>query len=234
MDRRDFLKTSVYLSAVTLAQLSGFGCSHQSSNAAPASPIIPLPYPMDALAPYISERTLEFHYGKHHQAYAANTVKLITGTAMAGMPLVEIIRKSFGNKEETALYHNAAQVFNHNFYWQSMKPKGGGKPDGKLLQAIDASFGNLDTFVKQLTESAAGLFGSGWTWLVKDGDRLKVINTADADTPVTTGMVPLLTLDVWEHAYYLDYQNRRIDYIRAYIEHLANWEFAAKNLDQTG
>jgi Fe-Mn family superoxide dismutase len=234
MDRRDFLKTSIHLSAFAMIQLAGIGCSSQSGTTASPSGLSPLPYHNDALEPYISSRTIEFHYGKHHQGYAANTLKLIAGTKLAKLPLKDIIQQSQGIKELVPTYNNAAQLFNHNFYWESMKPNGGGKPHGKILQAIEQSLGTFDAFVKTFSESAAAQFGSGWTWLVKDGKQLKVINTGNADTPVTMGAAPLLTIDVWEHAYYLDYQNRRADYIRAFLEHLINWEFVEKNLELAG
>ena len=235
MDRRDFFKTSFYLSAFAMVQLAGIGCSRQSGTTEPPSSLLsPLPYNQDSLEPYISSRTIEFHYGKHHQGYAANTLKLIAGTNLAKLPLKEIIQNSHEIKELVSTYNNAAQLFNHNFYWQCMKPNGGGKPQGKILQAIEQSFGSFDAFAKTFSESAASQFGSGWTWLVKDGNQLKVINTSNADTPIIMGMVPLLTLDVWEHAYYLDYQNRRADYIRGFMEHLVNWEFAGKNLELAG
>jgi len=234
MDRRDFLKTSFHLSAFAIIQLAGIGCSRQSGIAESSSGLSPLPYHKDALEPYISSRTIEFHYEKHHQGYAANTLKLIAGTKLAKLPLRDIIQQSQGIKELVPTYNNAAQLFNHNFYWESMKPNGGGKPQGKILQAIEQSFGSFDAFVKTFSESATAQFGSGWTWLVKDGNQLKVINTGNADSPVTMATTPLLTIDVWEHAYYLDYQNRRTDYIRAFLEHLVNWEFAGKNLKLAG
>ncbi len=234
MDRRDFIKTTFQLSALAMIQLTGIGCSRQPEAADPTSNLSPLLYNANALEPYISSRTIEFHYTKHHQGYAANTAKLIAGTKLAKLPLKDIIQKSHGVKELVPTYNNAAQLFNHNFYWQSMKPNGGGKPQGKILQAVEQSFGTFDAFAKTFTESAAAQFGSGWTWLVKDGNELKVINTGNADTPFTMGMVPLLTLDVWEHAYYLDYQNRRTDYIRAFMDHLLNWEFAGKQLELAG
>ncbi len=234
MDRRDFFKTSFYLSALAMVQLSGIGCSRQSDTTTALPGLPPLPYHTNALEPYISSRTIEFHYGKHHQAYATNTQKLIAGTKLEKLPLKDIVQKSYGNKELVSTYNNAAQLFNHDFYWECMKPNGGGKPQGKIFQAIERSFGNFDAFVKIFSESAAARFGSGWTWLVKDGDHLKVISTGNADTPIATGSVPLLTIDVWEHAYYLDYQNRRADYIKAFMDHLVNWEFAAKNLAQAG
>jgi superoxide dismutase, Fe-Mn family len=234
MDRRDFFKTSFYLSALAMVQLTGIGCSRQPGSAESSSGLPPLPYKNDALEPYISSRTIEFHYGKHHQGYAANTLKMIAGTNLAKLPLKDIILKSQGIKELIPTYNNTAQLFNHNFYWESMKPKGGGKPQGKILQAIEQSFGGFDAFVKTFTESATAQFGSGWTWLVKDGNHLKVINTGNADTPLTMELIPLLTIDLWEHAYYLDYQNRRADYIRTFLDHLVNWDFAGKNLELAG
>ncbi len=233
MDRRDFLKTSFYLSALAMIQLGGIGCSRQPDAGDPTSNLSPLPYDTNALEPYISARTVEFHYTKHHQGYAANTLKLINGTKLAKLPLKDIIQKTHGNTELVSTYNNAAQLFNHNFYWESMKPNGGGSPQGKIHQAIEQSFGTFDAFVKIFSESAASQFGSGWTWLVKDANQLKVINTGNADTPIAKRMIPILTLDVWEHAYYLDYQNRRADYVRAFLEHLVNWDFAVKNLEQT-
>ena len=234
MDRRDFFKTSFYLSALAMAELAGIGCSRQSETTKSLLGLPPLLYHNDALEPYISARTIEFHYGKHHQAYAANTRKLIAGTKLEKLPLKDIVQKSYGIKELVPTYNNAAQLFNHDFYWESMKPNGGGKPQGKILQAIAQSFGSFDAFVKIFSESAAAQFGSGWAWLVKDGNQLKVISTGNADTPITMGSTPLLTIDVWEHAYYLDYQNRRVDYIKAFMDHLVNWEFAGKNLELAG
>jgi Fe-Mn family superoxide dismutase len=216
-----------------MVQLSGIGCSRQPQAGDPTSNLSPLPYDTNALEPYISARTIEFHYGKHHQGYAANTQKLIAGTKLEKLPLMAIIQNTRGVKELVSTYNNSAQFFNHNFYWQSMKPKGGGRPQGKIHQAIERSFGTFDAFVKIFSDSAASQFGSGWTWLVKDANQLQVINTGNADTPIVMGTIPLLTLDVWEHAYYLDYQNRRTDYIRAFLEHLVNWDFAEKNLEQT-
>ena len=234
MDRCDFSRHHFYLSALAMVQLSGIGCTRQSGTAESLSGLSPLPYSKDALEPYISSRTIEFHYGKHHQGYAANTLKLITGTKLEKLTLKDIVQKSYGIKDLVPTYNNVAQLFNHNFYWDSMKPNGGGKPQGKILQAIEQFFGTFGTFVKTFSESAAAQFGSGWTWLVKDGNQLKVISTGNADTPAAMGMVPILTIDVWEHAYYLDYQNRRGDYINAFMDHLVNWEFAGKNLERAG
>jgi len=230
MDRRVFLKLSLGLGAAALLGVSEHRpCSRAEAADSPVS-LASLPYAKDALEPYISARTLDFHYGKHHQAYMDNTRKLIPGTDYAELSLKEIIQKSSGNPDHTAIFNNAAQSFNHEFFWKSMKPGGGGKPNGRMLQAIQQSFGSHAQFEKEFSEAALTQFGSGWAWLVQDGAALKVVKTANADTPITRGWTPLLTLDVWEHAYYLDYQNRRGDYIRAFLDHLINWSFAEGNL----
>ena len=183
-----------------------------------------LPYAMDALQPHISKETLEFHYGKHHQAYVTNLNNLVKGTEFENMSLEDIIRKS-----KAGIFNNAAQIWNHTFYWHSLSPKGGGKPTGDLAKAIDAKFGSFDEFKKQFSAAAVGTFGSGWAWLVKNPDGTVAIeSTSNAATPLTTDKKPLLTCDVWEHAYYIDYRNRRPDYVGAFWN-LVNWEFAAKN-----
>jgi Fe-Mn family superoxide dismutase len=184
-----------------------------------------LPYAMDALAPIISKETLEFHYGKHHQAYVTNLNNLIPGTEFESASLEEIVKKSSGG-----IFNNAAQVWNHTFYWKSLTPKGGGEPPAVLRQQMEASFGSVDACKKELAAATAAQFGSGWAWLVLDGNKLKVVKTANADTPLTTGLKPLLTIDVWEHAYYLDYQNRRAEYVNAVLDKLINWQFAEQNL----
>ena len=230
MDRRSFLKLSLSLSAMAFLEFPGSLFVSQATAADSPVSLASLPYAKDALEPYISARTIEFHYGKHHQAYIDNTRKLITGTEYAGLSLTEIIQKTSGKPDQAALFNNAAQSFNHEFFWKSMKPGGGGKPEGRIGQAIEKSFGSHAQFEKEFSEAALTQFGSGWAWLVQDGTALKVVKTANADTPMTRGWVPLLTLDVWEHAYYLDYQNRRGDYIRAYLDHLINWSFAESNL----
>ena len=189
-----------------------------------------LPYAMDALAPHISKETLEFHYGKHHQGYVNNLNKLVAGTPMADQTLEAIIQATAGKTDQTAIFNNAAQVWNHTFYWNSLRPKGGGKPTGALMEHIEKDFGNFDAFKTEFAKAAASQFGSGWAWLVKDGDKLAIVKTGNADTPIAQGRKPLLTIDVWEHAYYLDYQNRRTDYIAAIMDHLMNWEFAEQNL----
>jgi superoxide dismutase, Fe-Mn family len=185
----------------------------------------PLPYAADALDPHISARTISFHYGKHHATYVANLNGLIEGTPNADKSLEEIIAVA----EPGGLYNNAAQVWNHTFYWNSMAPSGGGDPSGDLATAIDSSFGSASDFKQQLVDKAKGNFGSGWTWLIKEGDGLAILNTDDADTPIKHGKTPLLTVDVWEHAYYLDYQNARPAYLETFVDKLLNWEFAAAN-----
>jgi Fe-Mn family superoxide dismutase len=197
-----------------------------------ASPyVLPsLPYAEDALVPVISAHTVGFHYGKHHKGYVDNLNKLVAGTEFADLPLENIITATAGKPDKTAIFNNAAQTWNHTFYWHSLKPKGGGEPPAVLKQKIEASFGALDAYKKELATAAMTQFSSGWAWLVQDGGKLKVVKTGNADVPITTGMKPLLTIDVWEHAYYLDYQNRRADYINAVLEKLINWDFAAENL----
>jgi superoxide dismutase, Fe-Mn family len=187
----------------------------------------PLPYADNALDPVISANTLGFHYGKHHKTYVDNLNKLITGTDLADLSLEEIIRSTAGKADKTGIFNNAAQVWNHTFYWNSLSPKGGGEPPTALKQKIEASFGSVEACKKELATAATTQFGSGWAWLVKDGDKLQVTKTGNADLPLTKGMKPLLTIDVWEHAYYLDYQNRRVDYVNAVLEKLINWGFAA-------
>jgi len=189
-----------------------------------------LPYAKDALAPYISARTLEFHHGKHHKAYVDNTNKLIEGTALANESLETIIKKVAGDVSKSGLFNNAAQVWNHSFYWQCMRPKGGGTPAGVIADKIKTTWGSIEKFAEEFKNAGITQFGSGWAWLVLDGDTLKITKTANADTPIAHGLKPLLTVDVWEHAYYLDYQNRRPDYLTAFIENLLNWDFANANM----
>ena len=184
-----------------------------------------LPYAIDALAPLISQETLEYHYGKHHQTYVTNLNNLVPGTEFESASLEEIVKKSSGG-----IFNNAAQVWNHTFYWNSLSPNGGGEPSGKLADAIKAKWGNVDAFKEAFNKSAAGNFGSGWTWLVKKSDgSVDIVNTSNAGTPVTTDDTPLLTCDVWEHAYYVDYRNARPKYLETFWK-LANWSFAEKNL----
>jgi len=194
----------------------------------------PLPYPDNALAPDISSNTLSFHYGKHHKAYVDNANKMIAGTDLADASLEAIVKAAAGKPDKAGLFNNSAQVWNHTFYWKSMRPKGGGAPSGKLKEKIEADLGGLENFKKEFANAGATQFGSGWAWLVLDGGKLKCVKTPNAETPLTTAARPLLTMDVWEHAYYLDWQNRRPDYITAFLERLINWEFAAENLAKAG
>jgi Fe-Mn family superoxide dismutase len=185
----------------------------------------PLPYAQDALAPHLSKETFEYHHGKHHQAYVTNLNNLIPGTEFENLSLEEIIKKSSGG-----IYNNAAQIWNHTFFWNCMKPQGGGAPTGKLAEAINAKFGSYDAFKEAFTKSAVGNFGSGWTFLVKKADgSVDIVNMGPAGTPLTTGDTPLLTVDVWEHAYYIDYRNARPKFVEVFLNSLVNWDFAAKN-----
>jgi Fe-Mn family superoxide dismutase len=186
----------------------------------------PLPYAMDALAPHISKETFEFHYGKHHQAYVTNLNNLIKGTEFENASLEDIIKKSSGG-----IFNNSAQVWNHTFFWHSMKPGGGGQPTGKVGDAINKKWGGYDAFKEAFSKSAVGNFGSGWTWLVKKPDgSVDIANTSNAGTPLTTADKALITIDVWEHAYYIDYRNARPKFVETYLTSLVNWEFANKNL----
>ncbi|QAZ40802.1 superoxide dismutase [Fe] [Methylibium sp. Pch-M] len=185
----------------------------------------PLPYAMDALAPHLSKETFEFHYGKHHQAYVTNLNNLIKGTEFESLSLEDIIKKSSGG-----VFNNAAQIWNHTFFWNSMKPQGGGAPSGALAAAIDAKWGSLAAFKEAFAKSAVGNFGSGWTWLVKKADgSVDIVNTGNAATPLTSADKALLTVDVWEHAYYIDFRNARPKFVETFLNSLVNWDFAAKN-----
>jgi Fe-Mn family superoxide dismutase len=186
-----------------------------------------LPYPKDALNPVISPETIEYHYGKHHQAYVNNLNKLIAGTEYDNMGLEDIIKKSAGG-----IFNNAAQVFNHSFYWQCLSPSGGGEPSGKLAAMINETFGSFAAFKEKFSATAVGTFGSGWAWLVKNDDgSLGIVSTANAGTPITEGKTPLLTCDVWEHAYYIDYRNARPSYVEMFWN-LVDWDFVAANLNK--
>jgi len=189
-----------------------------------------LPYADNALDPVISANTISFHHGKHHKTYVDNLNNLVKGTEFEGATLEAIVNATAGKADKAAIFNNAAQIWNHTFYWHSMKPHGGGKPTGKLAQMIDASFGSFDEFKKQLSATTVSQFGSGWGWLVADAGTLKVVKTANAEVPFTKGQKPLLTIDVWEHAYYLDHQNKRAAYVDALIDKLLDWDFAAANL----
>jgi superoxide dismutase, Fe-Mn family len=192
----------------------------------------PLPYAENALEPIITAKTIGFHYGKHHKGYVDNLNKLITGTDYSDLMLEEIITGTAGRVERVAIFNNAAQSWNHTFFWNSLKPNGGGQPPAALMKKIESAFGSFDDCKKEIAAAAISQFGSGWVWLVLDADKLKVVKTSNADNPLTKGMKPLLTIDVWEHAYYLDYQNRRVDFVNAVLEKLVNWEFALQNISK--
>jgi Fe-Mn family superoxide dismutase len=192
----------------------------------------PLPWADSALAPVITANTLSFHYGKHHKAYIDKLNELVAGKPFADMPLEKVVKETFPDPEKRGIFNNAAQAWNHTFYWNSLRPKGGALPSGTLLSKINGAFGSVDDLKKQLVDAGLTQFGSGWAWLVSDKGTLKVVKTANAETPLATGQTPLLTIDVWEHAYYLDYQNRRGDYLKAVVDTILNWEFAAQNLSK--
>ena len=225
LNRRELLLASAAGAAVlTLGGLPG--------SARAAAPVVlpPLPWADSALAPVISANTIGFHYGKHHQGYVTNLNKLTGGTPFADQSVEQIVRATAGKVDQAAIFNNAAQVWNHTFYWQSLRPNGGGEPPAALKAKMEASFGSVAACREELTKAATSQFGSGWAWLVADGDALKVVKTGNAETPLTGAMRPLVTIDVWEHAYYLDYQNRRADYVAAVLDKLINWEFALQNL----
>jgi Fe-Mn family superoxide dismutase len=225
LNRRDFLIAT----AAGAATMSMAGLPRMAHGAEPIV-LPPLPYDENALAPVLSANTLGFHYGKHHKGYVDNLNKLIAGTEYADLALEKIIRAVAGKAEQAAIFNNAAQIWNHTFFWESMKANGGGEPPASLKQKIEADFGSLEACKKELAAAAVSQFGSGWAWLVLDGGKLKTMKTANAETPLTIGVKPLLTIDVWEHAYYLDYQNRRAAYVHSVIDKLLNWEAALKNM----
>ncbi|HQD57610.1 MAG TPA: superoxide dismutase [Candidatus Competibacteraceae bacterium] len=229
LNRRRFLTV---LLAGSAALAFGDLAVPRQARAAASGPFTlpPLPYPENALSPAISANTVGFHYGKHHQGYVNNLNQLVAGTPLADQSLEAVIKTTTSKPDQVAIFNNAAQVWNHTFYWNSMRPNGGGKPSGALAELIEKSFGDYDKFKAEFAKTATSQFGSGWAWLVKDGDKLIITKTGNADTPIAHGQQPLLTVDVWEHAYYLDYQNRRADYVAAVLDKLTNWEFAEKNL----
>jgi Fe-Mn family superoxide dismutase len=233
INRRNFLAHSVALGIAgflpTVANASPSMAAKSPTTRSPLG-LPPLPYDEGALAPVISARTISYHYGKHHAGYVANLGKLVAGTSMADQSLEEIILTTAGQPDKTAIFNNAAQAWNHTFYWNSLSPAGGGEPPTELKERMEQSFGSVEACKDALATAATTQFGSGWAWLVEDNGRLAVTNTANADTPLTEGVKPLLTIDVWEHAYYLDSRNRRGDYVKAVLEKLVNWEFAAANL----
>ena len=190
----------------------------------------PLPYAENALDPVISADTLRLHHGKHHKGYVDTLNKLIDGSELAGLSLEQLINETAGKADKAAIFNNAAQTWNHTFYWRSLRAKGGGEPPASLKQKIEATFGTVEACKKELATAATAQFGSGWAWLVLEGDKLKVVKTGNAENPLTRGAKPLLVIDVWEHAYYIDYQNRRADYVNAVLDKLVNWSFAADNI----
>lgn len=194
--------------------------------------LAPLPYPLDALEPIISGRTLSCHHDKHHRAYVETLSKLIVGTELAGLRVEQIVAATAGRSDRVGIFNNAAQAWNHAFYWNCLKPKGGGDPPRILKEKMEAAFGSVEACKKELVNSAVTQFGSGWAWLVLEKSNLKVMKTGNANDPLAQGLTPLLTIDVWEHAYYLDYQNRRADHVDAVVDELANWGFAAQNLEK--
>lgn len=223
MTRRQALAAT----AATLVCMGRIGWPREAKAAAPFE-LPALPYAEEALAPTISPTTMSFHYGKHHRAYV-ETVNKLVGGSLAELPLEQIVLATADDPEQTALFNAAAQAWNHAFYWHSMRPGGGGEPTGALMQRIETDFGGWQAFHGRLIQAAMGQFGSGWAWLVlTPAGTLDIVGTANADTPMVHGLVPLITIDVWEHAYYLDYQNRRADYVKGWIENLANWDFAAE------
>jgi Fe-Mn family superoxide dismutase len=223
--RRAALKAAAATATLAAAGFSTLARSQTSMFTLP-----PLPYADGALAPVISANTIGFHYGKHHKTYVDNLNNLVKGTAYEGATLEKIIADSAGKADQAGIFNNSAQIWNHTFYWNSLKPNGGGKPSGKLAAMIDSDLGGFDNFKKELAATTVSQFGSGWGWLVVEGGKLKIVKTGNAEVPFTKGQKPLLTIDVWEHAYYLDYQNKRADYVNALIDKLLNWDFAADNL----
>ncbi|MBF0119662.1 MAG: superoxide dismutase [Desulfobacterales bacterium] len=214
------------LAIAAVAVCSGLSCTSQTVK---TISLPPLPFPENGLEPLISAKTIAFHYHKHHKGYFENLNKLINGTEFYGMPLEKVILKTYGNDDKFQIFNNASQMWNHTFYWQSLSYNKMTEPSTQLKQKINKSFDSLEGFKKQLFDISTTLFGSGWVWLVSYRNKLEIVKTANADSPMIQGMKPLMTIDLWEHAYYLDYQNRRSDYIHTVIEKLINWEFASKN-----
>ncbi len=228
LNRRDFLGTSAKVAAAAAAA-GTFSFARGEQATAPFA-FEPLPFADDALEPVISAHTLSFHYDKHHRAYSNNLNELVKDTPYARMSLERIILDTAGKPDQAGLFNNAAQTWNHTFYWHCLKPNGRQMP-AALQSRIEASFGSVQACKKELAQAAVNEFASGWAWLVADGQQLKVVSTTDAEVPMTDGLKPLLTIDVWEHAYYLDYQNRRAEHVEKVIDNLLNWQFAAQNLD---
>jgi|YNPBryulayer2012_1023412.scaffolds.fasta_scaffold24789_1 Fe-Mn family superoxide dismutase len=237
--RREVLKTTALvlggmalgLGACSEPKKSASNSSKSNQSQTMTHTLPELPYAPTALEPHISAKTFEFHYGKHHKAYVDNLNKLIAGTDLENKSLEEVVAASAKDASKVGIFNNAAQVWNHTFYWHSMKPNGGGEPTGKLMDKIKEDFGDFGKFKEEFKNAGVTQFGSGWAWLVLEGGKLKVTKTPNADMPLVHGQTPLLTMDVWEHAYYLDYQNRRPDYAQTFIDKLINWDFATKNFE---
>ncbi|HEY3359662.1 MAG TPA: superoxide dismutase [Polyangia bacterium] len=230
LTRREILGAAAAAGAVLAGSGLGLGrVAHAAPPPTAGLTLPPLPYAENALEPAISARTLSFHYGKHHRAYVENTAKAVAGTPLAGQPLEAIVRAAAADPAKSVLFNNAAQAWNHAFYWRSLGPKASA-PDAKLKARLDRDLGGVAGAKKALAAAATTQFGSGWAWLVLEGGKLKVVKTANADTPLVHGQTPLLTIDVWEHAYYLDYQNKRPDYVTAVLDRLLQWDFASRNL----
>lgn len=227
INRRQFLASSAAAGAALASGTFATSLKAQETLAPFALP--PLPFADDALEPVITAKTLDFHYDKHHRGYLNNLNRLIKSTPYEKMSLEQIVRQTAQSSDTTALFNNAAQTWNHSFYWQCLRP-GGSEVPVSLRARIEADFGSIDACKKELADAAVTQFASGWAWLVLEDKRLKIVKTSNAQTPLTSGAVPLLTIDVWEHAYYLDYQNRRADYVAAVIDKVLNWEFASDNL----
>jgi Fe-Mn family superoxide dismutase len=229
LTRREFVKAALAGTAVLAVSSAGVPSTAWAQKTSPIG-IPPLPYAEDALASVISARTVSFHYGKHHLGYLYILNDLVQKTPYEKMSLEEIIKATAGVSGNTPVFNAAAQVWNHTFYWNGMKPAGGGKPVGEIGKRIEKDFGSYANFRKEFVVAALGQFGSGWAWLATDGKVLKVLKTPNAENPITQGLKPLLTIDLWEHAYYLDYQNRRKDFVEASLDKLVNWTFVEKNL----
>ncbi len=229
--RRSFISYASATALIATTEMTGFSSILEAASGQKPFTLSSLPYKQNALAPYISQKTIGFHYGKHHRGYVNKLNNQVANTKYAKMPLEKVIAETV---DRSPIFNNAAQVWNHTFYWNSMKRRGGGKPAEKLLKKIVSDFNSFESFKRVFADTAASQFGSGWAWLVFDRGKLRIVKTGNADTPIARGLIPLITIDVWEHAYYLDYQNRRKDYIAAYVNHLINWNFAEKNLERAG
>lgn len=234
MSKRKFIK---FIGLTSLAGFAAYKLNFlkqtqkiNKENKMPNFELPNLPYSKDALEPHISQNTINYHYGKHHQAYVTKLNELVAGTDLESKSLEEIIKITDNDSSKAGIFNNAAQVWNHTFYWNSMSPNGGGKPQGKVLAKIEEDFGSYENFATEFKNAGATQFGSGWAWLVLEDNKLKITKTPNAKTPLTSNAKPLLTMDVWEHAYYLDYQNARPSYMDTFLEKLVNWDFVAKNL----